>query len=158
MFKSLDFNKYYKEDIKLKVHMKELEEKEKITLGSVKKIPKMSYILKKNSTHKSRTISNSILSKSRPENIYDKEIEPTQPKQTLISTFKKKIKTKSKPVTKIDNMDKSDNWTGHYNIQSTPVQAQYVLHDEVWGPRSGAHSLPSLSQVGGKRQRNHAHQ
>ena len=44
-------------------------------------------------------------------------------------------------------MDKLDNRSGHYNIQSTPVQAQYVLHDEVWGPRSGAHSLPSLLQV-----------
>ena len=33
LFKSLDFNKYYKEDIKLKAHMKELEEKEKITLN-----------------------------------------------------------------------------------------------------------------------------
>ena len=62
LFKPLDFNKHYKEDIKLKVHMKELEEKEKITLSSVKKIPKMSYALKKNSTHKSKTISNSMLS------------------------------------------------------------------------------------------------
>ena len=35
LFKSLDFNKYHNEDVKLKVHMKELEEKEKITLSSV---------------------------------------------------------------------------------------------------------------------------
>ena len=147
LFKPLDFNKYYKEDIKLKVHMKELEEKEKITLSSVKKISKMSYALKKNSTHKSKTISNSMLSKSKPENIYDQNIKAIQPKQTSTTTLKRKIKPKPKPVTNIDNMAKSDNCTRYHNIHPTLVQAQYILHDEVWGPRSGAHSLPSLSQV-----------
>ena len=40
LFKALDFNKYHNEDVKLKVHMKELEEKEKIMLSSVKNFPK----------------------------------------------------------------------------------------------------------------------
>ena len=127
--------------------MKELEEKEKITLSSVKNFPKMSYMLKENYTHKSKTISNSMLSKSKPENIYYKNIKAIQPKQTSTTTLKRKIKTKPKPVTIIDNMTKSVNCTGHDNNYPTAVQAQYILHDEVWGPRSGAHSLPSLSQV-----------
>ena len=104
-------------------------------------------MLKKNSTHKSRTINNSILSKSKPENIYDKKMKPIQLKQISTTTLKRKIKTKPKPVTKIDNMAKSDNCTGHHNIHPTLVQAQYILLDKVWEPRSGAHSLASLSQV-----------
>ena len=101
LFKSLDFNKYHNEDVKLKVHMKELEEKEKIMLSSVKKFPKMSYMLKENYTHKSKTTSNSMLSKSKPENIYYKNIKAIQPKQTSTTTLKRKIKTKPKPVTKL---------------------------------------------------------
>ena len=114
--------------------MKELEEKEKITLSSVKKIPKMSYALKKNSTHKSRTISNSILSKSKPENIYDKKIKPTQPKQTSTTTLKRKIKTESKPATQIDNLAIFDKCAGNHNIHSTLVQTKYNPCDDVWRP------------------------
>ena len=57
------------------------------------------------------------------------------------------MKTKSKPVTKIDNMPKSNNCTGCHNVHPTLLQAQYISHDEIWGPRPGTHSLPSLSQV-----------
>jgi len=88
-----------------------------------------------------------MLSKSKPENIYYKNIKAIQPKQTSTTTLKRKIKPKPKLVNNIDNMAKSDNCTRYHNVHPTLVQAQYILHDEVWGPRSGAHSLPSLSQV-----------
>ena len=40
LFKPLDFNKYYREDIKLKMHMKELQEKEKKLWLQLKKFPR----------------------------------------------------------------------------------------------------------------------
>ena len=50
LFKPFEFEKYFKEDNKLKKHMKELEEIERETLISVNKIPKTSSMLKPEST------------------------------------------------------------------------------------------------------------
>ena len=44
-------------------------------------------------------------------------------------------------------MDKSNTCTVRHNIQPAQLQAQYILHDQVWGLMAGAHSLPSLSEV-----------
>ena len=104
-------------------------------------------MLKENYTHKSKTTSNSMLSKSKPENIYYKNIKAIQPKQTSTTTLKRKIKTESKPVTQIDNLAIFDKCAGNHNIHSTLVQTKYNLCNDVLGPGPGGHSLPSLSQV-----------
>ena len=130
--------------------MKELQEKEILTLSSVKKIPKMSSMLTKKIIPKSRTISSSVLSKSKPEYIHNNNNNnnnKTQPNQTSTTTLKRKIKTESKPVTQIDNLAIFDKCAGNHNIHSTLVQTKYNLCNDVWGPGPGGHSLPSLSQV-----------
>ena len=43
-------------------------------------------------------------------------------------------------------MDKSNTCTVRHNIQPAQLQAQYILHDQVWGLMAGDHSLTSLSE------------
>ena len=51
LFKELNIEKYFKEDKKLKKHMRELENLERKTLASVREIPKIPTLLE--SEHKS---------------------------------------------------------------------------------------------------------
>ena len=99
------------------------------------------------SARKGITISNSFLSKSKYENVDDNKINLTQSKKALSTNLTKKRETKSKPVTKINNMDKSNICTVRHNIKPAQLQAQESLHDKVWGIMAGAHSLPFLSEV-----------
>ena len=65
LFTPLDYNKYFKEDKKLKKHMKELEEFERQTLSSVEKLPKTHSLSRQEPPNTSRPITKDLLLDSK---------------------------------------------------------------------------------------------
>ena len=82
LFKPLDYDKYFKEDNKLKKHMKELEEIERQTLSSIEKLPKTSSLPRQEPSTISRPITGDVLLNSKAKRGNNNKRNRTQSTQT----------------------------------------------------------------------------
>ena len=87
LFKPLEYKKYFKEDNKLKKHMKELEEIETETLRSVEKFPKTSSLQRQEPTTTSRPITGDVLLNSKAHRGNNNKRNRTQSAQTSKTLF-----------------------------------------------------------------------
>ena len=142
LFKPLDYDKYFKEDNKLKKHMKELEEIERQTLSSIEKLPKTSSLPRQEPSTTSRPITGDVLLNSKAKRGNNNKRNRTQSMQTSSIALKKKNSDKSTADSSFTSTPEFNIRTDEQNVLTTSTKPQYILDQSVWGSLTGAHSLP----------------